>query len=79
MNSALLHALYAGVPLGTFAILAALIYARKDKSRPQTYQLSQPWTYGPVLWSAVDERIPGGAHGAHGSASTVGGGASGRW
>lgn len=80
VNSALLHALYAGVPLGTAALLALLIYSRKDKRRPATYQLSERWTYGPVLWSAVDERVPGGHHGGHGHAELeVGGGASGRW
>jgi hypothetical protein len=78
VNSGLLHALYAGVPLGTAAILALMIFSRKDKKRPATYQLSQPWTFGPVLWSAVDEVVPGG-HGHGHSEVSVGGGASGRW
>lgn len=75
VNSAFLHALYVAVPLGVLAVLAGLIYSRKS-NHPATYQLSERWTHGPVLWSAVDESLPGG-HGD--SALSVGGGASGRW
>jgi hypothetical protein len=64
--------------------LIALIYFRMG-SRPATYTLSQPWTHGPVLWSATDEAIPdpGHEHGhgtSHGqTVLSVGGGASGGW
>ena len=80
VNSALVHALYLGAPVAVFAVLALLIYSRKG-NHPATYQMSQPWTYGPVLWSATDETLGGhGGHGGHGHAEvSVGGGASGSW
>lgn len=79
VTTALVHALYLGAPLAVAALLALGIYSRKG-NHPATYQMSQPWTYGPVLWSATDEVVPGGHHGGHGHAEfSVGGGASGRW
>lgn len=81
MNTALVHALLGAVPLGLLALLALLIYSRKG-NHPASYQMSQPWTYGPILWAATEEVVAGGGHG-HGAAghaeASVGGGASGKW
>lgn len=80
VSTALLH----GLPLLLVVALIALIYARTGK-RKVIYRLPQPWTYPPILWSAVDEPIPaghrGGGHAPHdaGAALNVGGCASGRW
>jgi hypothetical protein len=77
VSVALTHALLAGVPLLIMLILALLIF-RRPSHHPKSYTLSEPWTYGPILWAATDEKV-GGGHG-HGSVGyTVGGGASGRW
>jgi hypothetical protein len=71
-------ALLLGLPVLLVIAVIALVYARGRNSRP-TYRLSQPFTHEPILWSAVDEAIPGVADG-HGSHSVnVGGGASGHW
>jgi hypothetical protein len=72
VSNALLH----GLPVLLVIALIALIYSRALRSRP-TYQLSQPFTHEPILWSAVDEAVPGDGHSGH--AQSVGGGASGRW
>lgn len=77
MPTGLMHAL----PVVLVAALVFLIYRRKG-DQPARYTLSQPWTHTPILWSAVDEVVPGGGHGHHGGHGedvTVGGGASGRW
>lgn len=69
------------IPVVIVAALVVLLYARKG-DRPVEYTLSQPWTHAPILWAAVDETVPGGGHGDHGSHGDeviVGGGASGRW
>jgi len=74
-------ALVHGLPVLLAVALIALIYRLSGTSRP-IYRLSQPWTHGPVLWSATDEAIPAGHHGQHGQSDrefTVGGGASGHW
>jgi uncharacterized membrane protein YgcG len=85
VNSTLLHTLYVAVPLGLTAVLAAMVYSRKG-NHPDTYSMSEPWTYGPVLWAATDEIVGHGhsGHGEHGGehgapTQSVGGGASGRW
>jgi hypothetical protein len=79
VNAAVIHLLFAGVPLAVVAILAALIFSRKG-NHPATYKLSEPWTHEPILWAAVDEVLPGGGHHGHGSREvSVGGGASGKW
>lgn len=68
-----------GIPLLVVAITAALVFSRKG-NHPATYKLPEPWTYGPILWAAVDEVVPGGGHHGHGSdVVNVGGGASGKW
>ena len=77
MSTPLLHTLYLAVPLALFALLVLMIYSRKS-NRPPTYRLTEKWTYGPILWSATDE-VLGGGHGHHGAATSVGGGASGKW
>ena len=64
-----------GLPVLLVIGLIALVYSRGRK-RP-AYHLSQPFTHEPILWSAVDEAVPGDGHGGH--ALNVGGGASGRW
>jgi hypothetical protein len=85
VNATLLHTLYVVAPLGTAAVLAAMVYSRRG-NHPATYSMSESWTYGPVLWAATDE-IVGHEHAGHGehggehgtAALSVGGGASGRW
>lgn len=72
-----MHALLGGAPLAVMALLALLIYSRKG-NHPDTYRMPQPWTHGPLLWSATDEAIPG-SHGHGHDEFSVGGGASGRW
>lgn len=74
MSTGFLHA----IPLVVVAVVVLLIYRPKGE-RPQTYRLSERWTHAPILWSAVDETVPGGGHGGHGHHVNVGGGASGRW
>ena len=79
MSTALTHSLIGGVPLLVSAVLALLILPRKGP-HPASYKLSEPWTYGPILWAATDERVGDGHGHGHGSAGfEVGGGASGRW
>lgn len=67
VSKALLH----GLPV-LVILLLIVIYLRAGK-KPDHYRLSQPWTHGPILWSATEEVIPGE------SVLSVGGGASGRW
>jgi len=69
-------ALLQGLPVLLVIALIALIYARGRKNQP-SYHLSQPFTHEPILWSAVDEPVPGDGHGGH--ALNIGGGASGQW
>lgn len=76
MSTALSHSLIGGVPLLVAAILALLTLTKKSP-HPKPYQLSEPWTHGPILWAATDEKV-GYGHG-HGHGFEVGGGASGRW
>lgn len=59
------------------AILALLTLTKKSP-HPASYKLGDEWTYGPILWAAVDEKI-GDAHGHGADEFTVGGGASGKW
>lgn len=80
------NALQLGLPLLLVVALIALIYKRTGTPKA-AYQLPQPWTHAPILWSATDEPIPAGHHGGHHelhheegeSVLNVGGGASGRW
>jgi hypothetical protein len=73
------HALIGGVPLLVMLVLAALIFRHKGP-HPASYKLSEPWTYGPILWAATGEKVGDGHGHGHGSAGyDVGGGASGRW
>lgn len=75
VSVAMTHALLGGVPLLVLLILAVLVF-RHPSRHPKSYKMSEPWTYGPILWAATDEKV---GHG-HGSVGyTVGGGASGRW
>ena len=75
MSKALLH----GLPVLIVIALIVLVYRRGVNARP-VYRLPQPWTNDPILWSAVEEPVPGAHGGAHGHAElTLGGGASGRW
>ena len=74
MPTGLMHAL----PVVLVAALVFLIYRRMGDS-PVEYSLSQPWTYAPILWAAVDEAVPGGGHHGGHDGEIVGGGASGRW
>lgn len=67
------------VPLAVAALFGLLTMTKKTP-HPESYQLPDRWTYGPILWAATEEKI-GDGHG-HGHAAgelTVGGGASGKW
>ncbi|MCW4353485.1 hypothetical protein ONR57_09270 [Hoyosella sp. YIM 151337] len=72
-----------------FVVIPAVIYILlavppmlKKPIRPEPYTLGDPWPYGPVWWSAVDEHGHGG-HGGHGhrdeSTQPIGGSASATW
>lgn len=74
MSTALTHSLIGGISLLVAAITALLTLTKKGP-HPDSYEMSEPWTYGPILWAATEENV-GDAH-AHGF--EVGGGASGRW
>ncbi|OBI87236.1 aa3-type cytochrome oxidase subunit CtaJ [Mycobacterium asiaticum] len=72
------HLLLVGVPLLLVVVLGLLTLTRKGP-HPKSYNLSEKWTHGPILWAATDEAV-GGSHGGHGGSEfTVGGGASGTW
>ncbi len=77
VNTAQTHMLLGAVPLGVGAVLFALTMFKKGPHRA-TYQLSDPWTEGPILWAATDEKV-GGGHGHGADEFSVGGGASGKW
>lgn len=62
-----------GLPV-VLLVLIIVIYLRTAK-RPTPYRMSEKWNRPPVLWSAVDEKIPGNG----GGSVNVGGGASGGW
>jgi hypothetical protein len=70
-----MHLYFLGIPLLLTALLAVPIWSRKGP-HPETYQLSKPWTHGPILWAATDEAV---GHGHGESEFSVGGGASGTW
>jgi hypothetical protein len=72
-----IHALFVGIPLLLVIILVTLIWSGKNP-HPKTYKMSDPWTYGPILWAAVDERV-GDLHGHGADKLMIGGGASGKW
>jgi hypothetical protein len=78
------NALLFGLPVLVVVVLIALIY-RTAGNQPDLYRLPQPWTHEPILWSATEEPLPAGHHGAdhhahdQGADHHVGGGASGRW
>ncbi|MDQ1200925.1 hypothetical protein [Rhodococcus sp. SORGH_AS_0303] len=77
------------IPLALF--LALFVFAKITSTdpapRPAPYRLGQQWDHAPVLWSATGEVTPYSQHAAHsthaeltaGSASLVGGRASGKW
>ncbi len=69
MSNGLTH----GLPV-VLLVLIIVIYLRTAK-RPTPYRMSEKWNRPPVLWSAVDEKIPGNG----GGPVNVGGGASGGW
>ena len=73
MSTALTHSLLGGVPLLLALVLAALIFRRKGP-HPATFEMTDEWTHGPILWAADEPADHG-----HGSHLTVGGGASGKW
>ncbi|MGI9123835.1 MAG: aa3-type cytochrome oxidase subunit CtaJ [Mycobacterium sp.] len=77
MEKALLH----GLPVLIVVALIVLVY-RRSAGRRISYQLSQPWTHGQLLFAATDEVIPSGQHVGHhhpGETVPLGGGASGHW
>ena len=73
-----IHLLSVGVPALLVLVLAALIYRHKGP-HPASYKMSEPWTYGPILWAATEEHVGGGHHGHGAGEFSVGGGASGKW
>lgn len=50
-------AVFAGIPLGIYLIIAGLSYLGKPLpgEKPVHFDMSKEWTAGPVLWSATDE------------------------
>lgn len=76
-----------------FVVIPAVIYLilavppmMKKPLRPEPYKLGDPWPYGPVWWSAVDEHehLGHGGHGGHAhraesGAHPIGGSASATW
>ena len=80
MNTAQTHMLLGGVPLLVAAVLFAWTMSKKSP-HPASYKLSEPWTYGPILWAATGEKIGGGTvtDTVHDDHFSVGGGASGKW
>ncbi len=78
MNTAQTHMVLGGVPLLVAAVLFAWTMSKKNP-HPASYKLSEPWTYGPILWAATGEKIGPGGHDAHDDHFSVGGGASGKW
>jgi hypothetical protein len=73
-----IHLFFVGIPLLLVAVLSVLIWSHKGP-HPKTYDMSEPWATGPILWAATDEVI-GGGHNGHGASEfSVGGGASGKW
>lgn len=72
------HSLIGGVPLLVAAVFALLTLTKKGP-HPASYKLGEPWTYGPILWAATDEKVGAGHGHGHGHGYEVGGGASGRW
>jgi hypothetical protein len=77
VNTAQTHMILGGVPLLVAAVLFAWTMSKKSP-HPASYKLSEPWTYGPILWAATGEKIGAGGHG-HDDHFSVGGGASGKW
>lgn len=75
-STALIHASFLVVPLALTLILSLFIFTKKGP-HPATYDMSEEWTQGPILWASAEPADHG--HGGHGSHLTVGGGASGNW
>ncbi|MEU1956313.1 hypothetical protein ACH474_13235 [Nocardia rhamnosiphila] len=50
-------AIFAGIPLGIYLIIAGLSYLGKPLpgEKPVHFDMSKKWTAAPVLWSATDE------------------------
>ncbi|MFC8042761.1 hypothetical protein [Nocardia sp. NPDC057353] len=74
--------IFGGIPLVIYGAIAGLSYLGKPLpgEKPAHYELGQPWTQDPVLWSATDEVIGHGHHGGHGAtAELIGGRASGKF
>lgn len=76
--------IFGGIPLLVYVIIAFLSFLGKADAgtHPKHYDLGQPWTHEPVLWSATGETIGHGRHDAHAiesGADLIGGAANGRW
>ncbi|WP_278315492.1 aa3-type cytochrome oxidase subunit CtaJ [Lolliginicoccus levis] len=68
------------IPAAVIAVIGLATMLKKPQLRPEPYRLGDPWPYGPVWWSAVDEH--GHSHGGHGDTSDaqpIGGSASATW
>lgn len=57
-------AVFAGIPLGIYLIIAGLSFLGKPLpgEKPVHFDLSKEWTAAPVLWSATDEVTTGHGH-----------------
>lgn len=81
------------VVIPVLILLALYVFARITATdpapRPEPYTLDRTWNHAPILWSATDEVTPythhagantsGHAELTAGSASLIGGRASGKW
>lgn len=74
---------FVGIPVAIYAVVAGLSYLGKPYAgkKPAHYRLGQPWTHGPVLWSATDEvTLPAHLQGHdHPANEQIGGRAHGAW
>lgn len=75
---------FAGIPLGVFALVAFAVYGRSALHQPNRYRPGKAWTYPPSWYiphpdaidDVVSERV---AIGGADSGVTAAGGASGEW
>ena len=75
--------LFVGIPvlvIGSLGLLTMRLNPIAGK-HPSHFSLGDPWTHGPLLWTAVDEVTTTGHHGGHDEAhgNLIGGRANGKW
>ncbi|GGC72504.1 aa3-type cytochrome oxidase subunit CtaJ [Hoyosella rhizosphaerae] len=69
--------LFVVAPAAIFVILGLPLLVVKPKLQPEPYKLGDPWPYGPIWWSAVEEH--GHGHASHADEQPIGGSASATW